>query len=171
MAYWGAISIVLACVIVVATYSASRRNYWISTCSFTALAIGAGFFAVFPMMFGINMANAFDPRSVSLLAYIGPILTAGWFVYSALSLYPFLASRTSFWVVTAISGLTVLYSLGLFVSSAIKWPMTQAQPPYLGIHAIYHWLLWVRVYDLVKATRPQAHSKIQAEHVVGGNGG
>ena len=65
MAYWGAISIVLACVIVVATYSASRRNYWISTCSFTALAIGAGFFAVFPMMFGINMANALLQKALN----------------------------------------------------------------------------------------------------------
>jgi hypothetical protein len=164
MAYWGALSIILACVIAWATFSTSRRNYWISVFCFTGLAIGACFFAVFPMMIGINMANAFGPRSVSLLVYVGPLLTAGWFAYSALSLYPFLAGRAGFWIVTSITGLTVLYSLGLFVSSAIRFPMTQGPPPYLGIQAIYHWLLWMRVYELGKAPNlSQANSKIQAE--------
>ena len=161
MAYWGATSIVLTCLIVGASLSGFRRMYWLSAYCFTALAIGAGFFAVFPMIFGINIANAFGSRSVSLLAYIGPGLTVGWFAYSALSLYPFLSGRTSFWIVTSISGLTVLYSLGIFVSTAIKWPMTQGPPPYLGIQAIYHWLLWMRVYDLQRAT--SLHQKAEQD--------
>lgn len=154
MAYWGATSIVLACMIVYASLSPSRRRYWLSVFCFTGLAVGSCFFAVFSTLFGINMANAFGPRSVSLLAYIGPLLTVGWFAYSALSLYPILSRQIGFRVVTLITALMVLYSLGLFFMSQIRFPMNAAPPPYFGIQAIYHWLLWMRVYELRKVTYP-----------------
>ena len=154
MTIWDVINIVLTCVIVGASLSFSRRRYWISVYSFTCLSVGVCYFAVFPMAFGINIANAFGPRPVSLLVYIPPLLTVGWFAYSALSLYPFISGRTSFWLVTSISGLTVLYSLSLFVYIAIRNQLSGGPPPYLGIQAIYYWLLWMRIYDLRKEVCP-----------------
>ena len=158
MTYWGALSIVLACVIVWATFSTSRRNYWISVLCFTGFAIGTCIFAVFPTMSGIYMAEPFEPRPISLLsyilAYIGPILILCWFAYSALSLFPFFSGRAAFWIVTSITGLTALYSLGLFVAGQVRFPMNAGPPPYQGIQAIYYWLLWMRVYELRKAICP-----------------
>lgn len=164
MSYWGALSTVLACVIIWTTFSKSRRNYWIAVFCFAGLAAGKSFFAVFPTIFGINMANAFGPQPVYLLAYLAPVLTVVWFAYSALSLFPFLAGRSGFWIVTSITGLTVTYSLGLFVLGQIRFPMNSGPPPSLGILAIYHWLLWMRVYELRKAImQSETKSKIQVE--------
>jgi len=157
-AYWGALSIVLACVIVCATLWTSRRNYWISVFCFALLAIGTCSFSVFPAIFSIFIAEPFEPRPIALssyvLAYIGPILSVCWFAYSALSLFPFLAGRASFWIVTSITGLAAFYSLGLFVAGQIRFPMNAGPPPYQGIQAIYYWLLWMRVYELRKTIYP-----------------
>lgn len=168
MAYWGALSIVLAGAIVWATFSTSRRNYWISVICFTVLAIETCAFSIFPTLFSIYMAEAFEPKSISLssysLAYISPILTTCWFVYSALSLFPFLAGRASFWIVTSITGLAAAYSLGLFVAGQIRFPMNAGPPPYQGIQAIYYWLLWMRIHELRKSICPLfTKSKTQAE--------
>ncbi len=146
--YLSAIIIILACIIVAASFSSSRRYYWLAIICFTVLTV-VELFAAFQSEFVfVNLAETYDSLSFSLAPYIG-LLTMAWFTYAAVSLYPFMPGRANFWVVTSITGMMVLYYLGL---SVIRWPGNYVQTPYLGIRAIYYWLLWMRIYDLRQNT-------------------
>jgi hypothetical protein len=62
----------------------------------------------------------------------------------------------------------VINSLGQFVPSQFGHPMDSGAPPDTAVLAIYHWLLWMRVYELRKSTiLSHARSNIQeAEQVM-----
>lgn len=151
MNYWSAINLVLACVIIGASLSAIRRNYWIAVVSFTLLAAGSAFMAVFPWMFGIGMAHSFNSRPGDSLAYILPVTVAACLVCPAVFLYPSFSEKTGFRVVTAISGLVVLCSLGSFAYFALSG--SPGREAYFAKQMIFQWLLWMRVYLLRRATR------------------
>lgn len=62
---------------------------------YSLLAIGLGALSVFPLFFGIFMANAFGPRHVSPMAYISPCIIAAFFVIPAFALFPFVPLRSA----------------------------------------------------------------------------
>lgn len=152
MSYWTTLCVVLASVIVLASLSVSRRRYWIAVWCFAVICFGSAFFAVFPMFFGIGMANAFGPRSVSPVAYLGPLLAIIAFGYPSLSLFPFMSADRGRKVVLIIVGLVVIFTVGSFISTAIRWPQTQGGGAMGGMMGIFFLLMWLRIYDLRIAT-------------------
>jgi len=151
MNYWNAVCLVLACVIIGASLSAKRGNYWIAVLCFTVLVTGSAFMAVFPWMFGINMAQAFAPTPGGVLAYLPPLSVAACLACPAVFLYPPFSEKTGFRIVTAISGLVVVCSLGAFVLTALGDGL--ARDPYFAKQVVFQWLLWMRIHLLRRALR------------------
>lgn len=149
MNYWNAVSLVLACVIIGASLSARRGNYWIAVLCFTVLAAGSAFMAVFPWLFGINMARVFDTGGGGSLAYILPLAVAACLACPAVFLYPFFPERTGFRIVTAISGLVVVCSLGVFLYEAVR--SVPGRDPHFAKQMVFEWLLWMRIHLLRRA--------------------
>ena len=155
MSYWTAVCVVLIAVIIAAslTQTPTRRRYMTAAWCFAIISFGSAFFAVFPMFFGIGMANAFGPRSVSPVAYVLPILSLVAFGYSALSLFPFMSAERGRKVVLVVVALAALWAVWAFVSTIIRWPQSQGGGgPTGAIMAFFYLLLWLRVYDLRCAT-------------------
>ena len=154
MSYWTAVCTVLIAVIIWAslTQTPTRKRYMIAAWCFAIISFGSAWFAVFPMFFGIGMANAFGPRSVSPLAYFLPILSVVAFGYPALSLFPLMSAEKGRKVVLVVVGLAALWAVWAFVSTVIRWPQSQGGGPTGAIMAFFYLLLWLRVYDLRRST-------------------
>jgi hypothetical protein len=119
---------------------------------FAIISFGSALLTVLPMFFGIHMANAFGPRSVSPLAYILPLLSLVAFGYPALSLFPFMSAEKGLKVVLVIVTLAALWATWSFVSNVIGWPQSTGGGPAGAILAFFYLLLWLRVYDLRRLT-------------------
>jgi hypothetical protein len=117
----------------------------IAAWSFAINSFGSGLFAVFPMFFAVFMANAFDPRPVSPLAYVIPVHSIVAFGCPALSLLPFISAEKGRKVVLEVFALWAVWA---FLSTGIRWPQNQGGGPTAAIMALFYLLLWLRVYDL-----------------------
>ncbi len=155
MSYVTITCLVLVCIIVGASLYDSRRCYRIALGCYSVVALVAAFQALVPYILGIYMANAFNSsHEVPVTGYILPVLTFVGFIYPALSLYPFMSGRSGRIVAFTFAGLSVAFSIGSFVAEAVQWPFTQEGGMYFrsGIFAVFHLLLWLRVYDLRAAS-------------------
>ncbi len=161
MTHWSAVRIILALVIIGATLSVSRRNYWIAIITFSILALGESFNTVITRFLVTNLESLAVAFLGSPVVFIGLIIHIGWFIYSAVALYPFSNFRISIWIISAIAASTVLYSIVIFGMALARSPFSQGSlPQYLGVYAIYHWLLWLRVHEARKNIGlQQSHAK------------
>lgn len=152
MLYWMALRVVLASVIVVASLAISRQRYWVAVLSFALMCLGSLFFTVYPILFGIGMANAFGPRDVYSMAYLRPALVTLAYGYAALSVFPFLSAKRARRNVVVLVGLVIIINLGAFIYTAFPWPAADGRIPQVDIGIICYLLLWLRIYDLRMAT-------------------
>jgi hypothetical protein len=150
--------LVLVCIVVAASLYESRRCYRVALGCYSVVALVAGFQALVPYILGISMANAFNSSNkVPVTGYILPVLIFVGFIYPALSLYPFMSGRSGRIVAFTFAGLSVLFAIGSFVAEAVRWPLTQGGGMYYqsGVFAVFHLLLWLRVYDLRVASETE----------------
>jgi hypothetical protein len=155
MSYVTVTCLVLVCIVVVSSLYETRRCYRIALGCYSVIALVAAFQALVPYILGISMANAFSSsHKVPVTGYIRPLLTLVGFIYPALSLYPFMSGRSGRIVAFTFAGLSVIFAIGSFVAEAVRWPLTQGGGMYYhsGVFAVFHLLLWLRVYDLRAAT-------------------
>lgn len=155
MSYVSIICLVLVGIVVIASLYETRRCYRIALGCYSVVALMAGLTSLIPHILGIYMANAFNSSSkVPVISYILPLLTLVGFIYPALSLYPFMTGRSGRIVAFTFAGLSVGFAIFSFVAEAIRWPLTQVGGIYYqrGIMAVFHLLLWLRVYHLRAAS-------------------
>lgn len=151
MSYALVTCLVLVCIVIIASLYESRRCYRVALGCYSVVVLVAAFQALVPHILGISMANAFNSSSkVPVTGYILPLLTLIGFVYPALSLYPFMSGRSGRIVAFTFAGLSVVLAIGSFVAEAVRWPLTQGGGMYYhsGVFAVFHLLLWLRVYEL-----------------------
>lgn len=152
MSYWNALSVILAAVIVVASLKTSIARYRISLACFTIWSLGQVGVAIFPTLFGIGMANAFGPGRVSQLAYIRPLLTAAYFDIPVLGLLRVYSTSAALKWVLVLTGIAVGWSLLTFLLAAAKHHGQSFGLSDSGKAALFHLLLWMRIYQLRLAT-------------------
>lgn len=149
---WGFIIAVLATVIIGVSFSRSRWQYWIAVSCFTAIALGAGLITVSSILFSIGLGDAFGPGRASPLRLLLPLGLTFIYLFSVLSLFPFIPAKFGKKVVLGIVGLFLLFCLGSFVKSAFRQPSHNAEETAVLLTTIYYLLLWLRVHDFRVAT-------------------
>ena len=157
MSYLSVTCLVLMCIVVILSLYETRRSYRIALGCYSVIAVVTAFQALVPYILGISMANAFNSsNTVPLTGYIRPLLTLVGFVYPALSLYPFMSGRSGRIVAFTFAGVSVAFPIFSFVQEAIRWPLSEGGHihAHIGVFAVFHLLLWLRVYDLRAVTEP-----------------
>ena len=157
MSYVSVTCLVLVCIVVVSSLYKTRRSYRIALGCYTVIALVAAFQALLPYILGISMANAFNSSNkVPLTGYIMPLLTFAGYIYPALSLYPFMSAKRGRIIAFTFAALSVVFAVGSFVVEAVQWPHTLAGGMYYqrGVFAVFHLLLWLRMYDSRVSTDP-----------------
>ncbi len=144
--YWNTATIVLAAVIVLLSLAPSRHRHRTAVTCYTLIAAGSAAMAAFPMFFGINMASAFGPRSVSPTAYLLPLFTVVIILLPALAMYPWISLARGRLLVLLLLGTIILLSLGQAVVLAVRWH-GYADAGY-AFRATLYLLPWLRVDDM-----------------------
>jgi hypothetical protein len=144
---WYTVAFALSVVILLTSFAPTRRSYWGGVLAFTGLAIGSVVAALTPFVFSILMASAFKPHTLTLFAYILPILVLVIAALPALALYPFIRPATArrvamicFGIPTAIAALWTLFDAFRPLS------MQSQSGPFAGFLCLLFLLLWMRVY-------------------------
>ena len=151
MSYWSTATIALAAVIVFLSLAPSRGRHRAAVICYTVIAAGIAGMAVFPMFFGISMANAFGPSQVPLLGYVAPLLTFALILLPACLLW--VSSERCRLIALLVFGTVVFFSIGYAIYSALRWH-GYADSGY-GFPAMFYLLLWLRIHDMrVSLTRP-----------------
>ena len=144
MSYWGAATIALAAVIVFLSLVPSSSRHRVAVICYTVIAAGSAGMAVFPMFFGISMANAFGPSQVPLLGYVVPLLTFALILLPAVLLW--LSAKCCHFIALLMFGAAILFSVGYAIYSALRWH-GYADSGY-GLRAVFYLLLWLRIHDM-----------------------
>ena len=148
MTYWNTVCVALAATIICLSFAPSVRRHRVAVICYTLIAVGNGGMEVFPMFFGINMANAFGPRPVPLLAYVSPILRFAVFMVPALLLYSWVSPSRGRMIVILLFGLVVVLSIGSVIVSLVQWPSNSSSSYWYGLLALFYLLLWLRVHEM-----------------------
>lgn len=145
----------------------SRAFYWIALLAYTVLVAGTGLVINFPIFFNIGMAKAFNPHSVSPIAYAGPLFFIAMAVVPALALYPFISLKAARHIAVAFFGIPLAIEMvyTIVTTSGIAGEgMRGMGGSTAGFLTLFVLLLWLRVYAMrVAVSEPNEAPKNASE--------
>lgn len=144
--YFSVIQLILAVVIIMASFKVSRKRYHLSAGCFAGVVAVQAFFTVFPMCLGLTMANSFGPP-VAVLWYLWPVLLAFLILVPAYCLFPGVPPRQARKITFFIAGTIIVLSLASNLVSLARG-RTGGSLWSGGLEATYYLLLWLRVHNL-----------------------